>query len=68
MTIHDDYRVMVEFWHLYKRVDAIRREKGDDMWNETNLLCSNFGRHFGPLAQKLVLAMCDEFERRLNDD
>lgn len=59
---------MVEFWRLYKQVDQLRRQKGNDMWPEAIRLCSRFGEHWGDLAKKLTLAMCDEFERRLKHD
>lgn len=64
MTIHDDYKTVVEFWRLYKRIDALRQELGDNMWPDVLKMSARFGEQRGRLAQRLCLAMLDEFEER----
>lgn len=66
MTIQDDYRTVVDFWRLYKRLNALRMDLGNAMWGaDAANLCSEFGEQRGSLAKKLCLAMLDEFEERL---
>ena len=68
MTIRDDYRTMVEFWRLYKRIDAIRRELGDGCWTDALAMSSRFGEQHGRLAKRLCIAMLDEMEERNHED
>ena len=67
MTIQDDYRTIVDFWRLYKRIDAIRRDLGDGFWSDALNMSSRFGEQRGRLAQRLCLAMLDEMEERNAD-
>lgn len=67
MTIRDDWMTVTDFWRLYRRLDALRRSQGNDMWEEALRLCGDFGNQRGSLAKKLCLAMLDEFEERIGE-
>lgn len=64
MTIFDDYKTVVDFWKLYKRINALRKELGGNMWPDVVRMCGDFGEQRGSLAVKLCWAMLDELEER----
>ena len=64
MTIFDDYKTVVDFWKLYKRISALHKDLGGHMWPDAVRMCGTFGEQRGRLAVRLCWAMLDEFEER----